>query len=140
MSNTWKPVTAGVLDILCGCGAVIIFLALSTLTVLVQAEAATGSELILTMASMIAPGISVAVYIAYYIAYYFIGDASQYFYSIVSAPFALLGILAVIGGILAIQRKQWGWSIAGSVAALLCNFIPGVIAVILTAMSKSEFK
>jgi hypothetical protein len=140
VTETWKPVAAGILDILCGSAAIIVFLALLVLTLFIPAESAAGGDPILAAASLIAPGISVAVYVAYYIAYYFVGDATQYFYPVVSAPFAILGILAIAGGIFSIQRKRWGWSVAGTIAALVCNFVPGVIAVILTAISKTEFK
>lgn len=138
MTNNWKPATAGILTILCGSGAIIISLSLLLVAALMP-ENSAGEELILNAASLIAPGISITIYVAYYIVYYFIGDTVQYFYQIVSVPFALLGILAITGGIFAIQRRRWGWAIAGSIGALLCNFIPGLIAVVLTAISKKEF-
>jgi len=140
MSDSWKPVIAGILNILCGIGAVIIFLALLLFTALMPLDPAAGGEAIINLALMIAPGISVATYVAYYIAYYFIGCSPDYFYPIVAAPFAILGVLAVTGGIFGIQRKHWKLLLAGSISALLCNFVPGTVSVILTAISKAEFK
>ena len=54
--------------------------------------------------------------------------------------FALVvGVLAIIGGIFAIQRKHWGWSLAGAIASIF-TFLPlGIAAVILVAMGRSEF-
>ena len=51
----------------------------------------------------------------------------------------LLAILAGIGGIYALQRRHWGLALAGSIAAILVAFPIGVVAVIFTALSKSEF-
>ena len=51
----------------------------------------------------------------------------------------LLAILAVIGGIYTLQRRHWGLALAGSIAAILVAFPIGVVAVIFTALSKSEF-
>jgi len=50
-----------------------------------------------------------------------------------------LGIPALIGGIFAMQRKRWGWAMAGSICAVLSNTILGVIALIFVAMSRKEF-
>ena len=54
-------------------------------------------------------------------------------------PSLVIALVAIAGGILAINRKSWPWSIAGSIAALL-SFLPfGIPAMILIAMSKEEF-
>ncbi|MFC1995402.1 hypothetical protein ACFLVM_00795 [Chloroflexota bacterium] len=54
-------------------------------------------------------------------------------------PLLLIGILALVGGIFAIQRKRWGWVLAGSIASIFIVFLLGVPAVILTGISKNEF-
>jgi hypothetical protein len=51
----------------------------------------------------------------------------------------LLAILAVIGGIYALQRKHWGLALAGSIAAILVFFPTGIAAIIFIALSKNEF-
>ena len=51
----------------------------------------------------------------------------------------LLAVLAVIGGIYALQRRHWGLALAGSIAAILAAFPVGIVAVVLTALSKNEF-
>ena len=51
----------------------------------------------------------------------------------------LIAILAVIGGIYALQRRYWGLALAGSIAAILVFFPTGIAAVIFVALSKNEF-
>lgn len=49
------------------------------------------------------------------------------------------GVLGVVGGIFAIQKKRWGWALAGAIAGCI-NFMPvGIAAVVLTALAKPEF-
>jgi hypothetical protein len=50
----------------------------------------------------------------------------------------VLGILAIVGGILAIMRKSVGMSLAGAISALLSGFL-GILAVIFIALGKREF-
>ncbi len=55
-------------------------------------------------------------------------------------PSLLIAILALVGGIFAVQRKRWGWALAGSIAAILAFLPLGIPAVILAAQSKGEFE
>jgi hypothetical protein len=54
--------------------------------------------------------------------------------------YLIAGVMALIGGIFAVQRKQWGWALAGSIAAIFSLIILGIPAVILVAISKNEFE
>jgi len=54
-------------------------------------------------------------------------------------PLLLLGILAIVGGICAVQRKIWGFALAGAIAAVFVTPLLGLLAVIFTAISKKEF-
>ena len=60
--------------------------------------------------------------------------------SVVGIPVLLLGILALVGGIYALQRKTWGLALAGSISALLLSRLLGIPAIIFTALSQKEFK
>ena len=51
-----------------------------------------------------------------------------------------VAVLALVGGINAVQRKRWEWALAGSIAAIFTLFILGIPAVILVAKSKNEFE
>ena len=55
-------------------------------------------------------------------------------------PSLIIAILALVGGIFAIQRKQWGLTLAGSIAAIFSLFLLGIASTVLTAMSKDEFE
>jgi hypothetical protein len=54
-------------------------------------------------------------------------------------PLLLLGILAIIGGVCALQRKYSGLAIAGSIAALFPAGMLGLGAIVFTAISRDEF-
>jgi hypothetical protein len=54
--------------------------------------------------------------------------------------FAILGSMAVLGGVYALRRDNFVLSMAGAIVALLpCNLL-GLAAIILLALSKEEFK
>ena len=57
-------------------------------------------------------------------------------------PFLVLGIVAIVGGIFAIQRKLWGLALAGSICAVLIlpAFLLGVLAVVFVSLARSEFE
>src|SRR4030042_1530462 len=55
-------------------------------------------------------------------------------------PLALIKILAIVGGIYALQRKNWGLALAGSIAAFLPLSLVGLAAIVFTALSKNEFE
>ncbi|MFC1911897.1 hypothetical protein ACFLXG_01910 [Chloroflexota bacterium] len=55
-------------------------------------------------------------------------------------PALIIALLAIAGGILAVLRKRWRWSLIGSIAAALSLIILGIPAVVLIALSKDEFK
>ena len=56
------------------------------------------------------------------------------------ALFGIAGILAIVGGLFAFQRKNWGLALAGSIAALSPVVLPGIVAIIFTVRSKKEFQ
>ncbi len=48
-------------------------------------------------------------------------------------------VLGIVGGIFAIQRKRWGWALAGAIAGCI-TFLPlGIASIVLVAMGKQEF-
>ena len=58
-------------------------------------------------------------------------------------PLALMilvaGSIAVIGGIKAISRSSWTWTLAGAVAALVCCIPLGIASLVFTVMAEGEF-
>lgn len=63
---------------------------------------------------------------------------------IIVAIFSLFSVLsdimAVAGGICAIQRKHWGWALAGGICAVIASRVMGIIALVFIAISRKEFK
>jgi len=111
MVKTKKPIIGGILSILCGVlGAVGIF------------SYAIGFG---------DPGSGIGK-----------GDMPPFVPSIIfgmSIPAIVIALLAIVGGIFAVLRKRWRWSLTGSIAAVLSLIILGIPAVVLLALSKDEF-
>jgi hypothetical protein len=58
-----------------------------------------------------------------------------------AVPFAIVAILAIVGGVYALRRKLWGLALAGAIAAFFTpSWILGVAAIVFTALSKNEFE
>jgi len=118
--RTWKPTTAGILNIITG--------ALNALSVigLIIAIVAIGNINIMRFippadAPFIAPLVGTILIVLLVL-------------SIIEAVFP------IIGGVFALQRRKWGWALAGSIIAILGTFPLGVAATIFVAMAKNEFE
>ena len=63
---------------------------------------------------------------------------------VIFLPLAFLslasGVVALAGGIYALQRRRWGWVVAGGVAALLAFPPLGIVSLVLTALAEPEFR
>ena len=110
MEKTWMPMVAGIL-------------------ILVSA----GFKLLALLGIMIA---SFVVIIPVSI----IGVTPLVLLLLITIPLAIVTILAVVGGIYALQRKKWGMALAGSIVAFLPFSLLGLAAVILVALSRDEFE
>ncbi|MEN8163492.1 MAG: hypothetical protein ABFS37_05140 [Acidobacteriota bacterium] len=59
-------------------------------------------------------------------------------------PMALMvliaGVIAIIGGIKAIKRSSWAWTLAGAIAALVCCIPLGIASLVVTVMAEGEFR
>ncbi len=66
-------------------------------------------------------------------------DFGGSFLAVCGAILIVLGVIALLGGIFAIQRKHFGLAILGAILGLGGWFIPGLIGLILVALSKDEF-
>jgi hypothetical protein len=53
---------------------------------------------------------------------------------------ALVGALAIVGGVFALRKKHWGWALAGSIAGTLTFFPCGIPAIIFVSLGKPEFQ
>ena len=120
VQKTWKPTTAGILNIITG--------ALNVLSVigLIIAIAAIGNINITHFlppedAPFIAPLVSTILIILLVL-------------SIIAVVFP------IIGGVFALQRRKWGWALTGSIIAILGTFPLGVASTIFVAIAKNEFE
>ena len=116
MNNTWMPTAAGVLNIVSG------VLRLLAAISLILAITATGGAFVFTGLAFWFPINAIAIL------------------WIITIPVAASGVLALVGGVYALQRKKWGLALAGSIAAFFPFGFLGLVSVILTAMSRDQFK
>lgn len=110
MEKTWMPMVAGIL-------------------ILVSA----GSKLLALLGIMIASFVAI-------LPVSIIGVTPLVLLLLIAIPLAIVTILAVVGGIYALQRKKWGLALAGSIVAFLPFSLLGLAAVILVALSRDEFE
>ena len=117
MNKTWKPQIAGILSIV---GGVIGLFACLGILIAITALGATQQ---------------------------WMGDWGMYWipFNVISIlwaigiPMFVCGVVAVTGGIFAVQRKYFPMALAGSIAAFFPVWIFGLASVILTATSHDEF-
>jgi len=50
------------------------------------------------------------------------------------------GLVAIFGGVAALNRRSWGLSVAGAIAAVFGFFPIGVAAVVFTILAEPEFR
>ena len=114
MEKTWKPMVAGILNIVSGVLELFCFIAL------VIGGFVTSNPLI------------------------FEGNVPPVNVPAICFGLAVLclviGVLILIGGFSALQRKRWGWALTGSILAIFSAFILGILATVFTAQSKNEFE
>ena len=58
---------------------------------------------------------------------------------IILVPMFLCGVTAIIGGVCAVQRKNYGVALAGAITALFPGWIFGIGAIVFTAIGRGEF-
>jgi hypothetical protein len=58
---------------------------------------------------------------------------------IIGGVLLVLGIIAIVGGVSAIRRKNFGLSLAGAICALIPLNLLGLLAVIFVSQGKREF-
>ena len=59
---------------------------------------------------------------------------------IIGILLVIVAIIAITGGVFCLRRKAWNLALAGAIAAFFCCFIFGIISIILTVFARSEFK
>jgi hypothetical protein len=120
--KTWKATTAGILSIISGClsglvsiGLIIVICAFGSFSPMIM-DFLQPEDAPFIMAILLP--IMVVVLIL----------------SVVSTVFP------IIGGVYALQRRRWGWALAGSIIAIFRTFVLGILSIIFVAMAKDEFE
>jgi hypothetical protein len=60
-------------------------------------------------------------------------------YSVMAFFLVIADVLAIVGGIFGIRRRNWGLALAGSIAGTITFFPCGIPAIIFTSLGKPEF-
>jgi hypothetical protein len=113
-SNAWMPTAGGVLSIIVGAGDLIGSLALFLLAVIGAAGV-----------SWIHPAL---------------GSIQLVLFGFLGFWLVVTGVLAIVGGVMAVRRRNWGLALTGSIAALLGGgHLLGILAIVFTAIARKEF-
>ena len=122
MSRTWKPTTAGIINVVCGS-----FLLISGVTLFSLWNTSTAT--------------SFAGYVMYSLGHS--GGPETYYtnaiVTIIALACIILGIISILGGIHSIKRRLWGVALTGSISTFVYLLFFGVPAIVFTALSKDEF-
>jgi hypothetical protein len=141
VKKTWKPLVAGILDIVVGAGG--LFIVILFIMLIISPRGVLGW---LGMEEFLDDLPGVVALLRYilqagmdkfptFLHWVFIGT---------SVLGCALNVLVIVGGVYAIKGKKWGLALAGSIAAIFpqstVNIPIGILATIFTAMSKDEFE
>ena len=123
INKTWKPIVAGILSIISGALRILGAIALLIgIMFFIPVAVSVGPGPIPDMPNWMIPGVLSTILIIGLIV------------------LLIVGILPIIGGIYALQRKKWGLALAGSIVAIIGSSIMGILATIFVALSKDEFE
>ena len=118
MKLTWKPTMAGILDIVSGAIGMVGGVYFVVLTSLFR----TMHE-IMNVDPII------------------IEQTEQIISRLFAVPFVLvfIGIISIIGGVYALQRRIWGLALAGAICSCIVFPIFGLPSIIITGLAQEEF-
>jgi len=121
MNKTWKPIWAGILNIISG--ATSVFSVIGLVFAIVAGD--IGKSILDTCPPEYLPSVEPLI-------------------PTILIILLLLAIIVVlfpiISGVLALQRVKWGWALAGSIIAIIAIFPLGVASTIFVVMAKDEFE
>jgi len=121
METTWKPIVAGILNIIVGT-----FNLLGMLVIIVVLVAIGSGILALSSIMNLMP--------------MWLSGIAQGLLLIIAILLAIFSAIPLVGGIYAVQRKNWGLALAGSIVAILSSTPLGIASTVLVALAKNEFE
>ncbi|MCX5997067.1 MAG: hypothetical protein NTV42_05515 [Chloroflexi bacterium] len=118
MKLTWKPIMAGILDIVSGA----IGMVGGIYFVILSAVFQTIHEVM---------GLDPVI----------IQQTEQIISRLFAVPFVLvfIGIISIIGGVYALQRRIWTFALAGAISSCIVFPVFGIPSIIITALAQKEF-
>jgi len=114
--NKWMPTIAGILNIISGALGIISCLLLIILAIVLHGAFNSDPSIV----------DETNVFSVIILTYFVIGIIVL-----------LISVISIIGGIICLGKKHWGWALAGSICAVV-NVI-GIISVILVVLARKEF-
>ena len=125
IQRTWKPTTAGVLNIISGAlsavGVIGIIISMFFMESIFDGILDGEQFIPPANAPFIAPLVSTILIIVLVLS-------------------AIEAVFPIVGGVFALQRRKWGWALAGSIIAIFGNLPLGVASTIFVAIAKNEFE
>ena len=122
MEKTWKPTVAGILNIISGVSNLIGFVFMIFVVIAVSSSSAFIMKFIPEEVFPFGTGLIVTII------------------ALIAVLLAIHGIVPLIGGIYALQRKKWVFALVSSIVAIFGAALLGVVSTILLAMAKDDFK
>lgn len=118
MKLTWKPIMAGILDIVGG------------------AIGMVGGLYVVALTSLLK-----VINEAFHVSPMFLQKLEQVISSIIAVPFIVvfIGIISIIGGVYSLQRRIWPFALAGAISSCIVFPFFGLPSIIITAFARDEF-
>ncbi len=119
--RTWKPTTAGVLNIISGVLGIIggVFLVISPRLMID----------LMDMGSLYGTTPSDRAALQFTLNMLVVGGII----------WLIMGIIAIIGGVFSTKRKKWGLGLAASIMAIILTLVLGVLSTIFISLGRKEF-
>ncbi len=121
MENTWKPTVAGILNIISGVSNLIGFVFMIFFIIAVNSSSVFVLRFIPEEVLPFGAGLIVTII------------------ALIATLLAIQGILPLIGGIYALQRRKWLFTLISSIVAIFGATPLGIASTILVAVAKEEF-
>lgn len=120
VKKTWKPITAGILNVITGALG-----AISAIGLIIAITATSTWQLFL---DVIPPA------------------ELPFIAPLISSILIILLVLSIFetalplaGGVFALQRRRWGWALTGSIIAIIAVLPLGIASTIFVSLAKDEF-
>jgi len=88
----------------------------------------------------IAAGVLTALLTIVFVVAMLVAEDLPSWYVLFPITTVILGALAIIGGICALRRRNWGMALAGAIAVIWPTSVVGIAAVVLNIVARDEFE